>query len=66
MDQSLINLLMFTGGWGLLGSLLGLIYALFGRGGRPLRVEIATGVGFLVGASLGMLYGIMQSMLGRF
>jgi hypothetical protein len=51
---------------GVLGSLFGVFMALFGKHNEErLRVGNASGIGFLVGASIGALIGIFESMLGR-
>ena len=65
IDSGLVTLLMVAGAGGLTGSLVGLFVALFARRGSQLRVETATGIGFLVGASIGALVGIFEAMLGR-
>ena len=65
IDSDLVTLLMVAGAGGLAGSLIGLFVALFARRGSPLRVETTTGIGFLVGASIGALVGIFEVMLGR-
>lgn len=65
IDSSLVTVLLAAGACGLVGSLIGLLVALFARRGTPLRAETATGIGFLVGASIGVLVGIFQTMLGR-
>ena len=63
-ESSLLNLLVIGGAWGVVGSLVGLVTALFSRDKR-LTVGTAAGVGFLVGASLGALFGIFYAMLER-
>jgi hypothetical protein len=60
-----IKLFAIILGCGVVGSLLGLAYAVLGRGGKQLRVEIATGIGFLIGGAIGAMVGIYMSMLAR-
>jgi len=52
-------------GSGVLGSFVGFFLAFFGKGNTNLRVENTTGIGVLVGASIGTLIGIFSSMLDR-
>ena len=65
IDSDLVRILMAAGVCGLIGSIVGLLVAVFARRGTPLRVETTTGIGFLVGASIGVLVGIFEVMLGR-
>ena len=51
---------------GIVASLLGVLVALFGKKNEErLQVGNASGIGFLIGASIGALIGIFQSFLGR-
>ena len=65
MEDPLARLLILAAVCGVGGSLLGLLYSLFGKGEDRPRVEITTGVGFLIGASLGALFGIFAIMAGK-
>ena len=65
MTDAVYTIFMFGFGGGLLGSLLGLLYSLFGDAGKSLRVGNSTGLGFLFGASIGTVIGIFESMLDR-
>ena len=65
MTDALLTIFMFGGGGGVLGSLLGLLYSLVGKPGETLRVGNSTGLGFLLGASIGTVAGIFESMLHR-
>ena len=65
MDDPLAKLLLIAGVCGVGGAILGFLYSVLGKSDHRIRVEIATGVGFLVGASLGALFGIFAIMAGR-
>ena len=60
------KLFLVTAGCGLVGSLIGVVVALFGRrNAERMQVGNASGIGFLVGASVGAIYGIFGSLAGR-
>ena len=61
----LSKLFLVSVGCGAVGSILGLLFSLFGRTSKDTRAELTMGVGFLVGASMGALYGIFATMLDR-
>ena len=65
MDSGLMKVLMVAGASGMIGSIAGFFLAVFGKGNASLRVENTTGIGFLVGASIGTLIGIFSLMLDR-
>lgn len=66
MDD-LLKLFLFTGGLGIVGSLIGVMVAMFGKQNESrLRVSNASGIGFLAGASLGAVIGIFQSLMNQF
>ena len=62
MDANLLKVLMIAGIGGVLGSVGGFLVAVFGGGGTSMRVENTTGIGFLVGASMGALLGIFATI----
>ena len=50
----------------MVASFIGVLVALFGRSNdERLRVGNASGVGFLVGAAIGALAGIFETLIGR-
>ncbi len=63
MDPKLVKLFMIAGAGGVIGTLLGFLIAMFGAKDERIRVENATGIGFLVGASIGALIGVFATML---
>lgn len=65
MTDALLIIFMIGGAGGVLGSLLGLLYSLIGNPGQDLRVGNSMGLGFLLGASIGTVIGIFESMLDR-
>lgn len=63
----LAKLFLITGGFGVVGSLVALLPVFFGRNNEDrLSVGNATGVGFLIGASIGAIVGIFNSLMGQF
>jgi hypothetical protein len=65
MDDPLAKLLLISGVCGVGGAILGFLHSVLSKSEQRARVEIATGIGFLVGASLGALFGIFATMAGR-
>jgi hypothetical protein len=64
--NDLLRILILSAGCGIVASLLGALVAAFGKSNsESLRVGNASGIGFLVGASIGAMVGIFESMLGR-
>lgn len=64
--NNFVNVLICAGIFGIVASLIGVLVAVFGRRNeKRLQIGNASGIGFLVGASIGALVGIFQSMLGR-
>lgn len=65
IDSDLVKIIGILVGSGALGSLLALIPALFNRRGQSAKYGTAAGVGFLMGASIGGLFGMFAVLLGR-
>lgn len=64
--NDLLRILLLSGACGVVASLLAALVAAFGKSNsETLRVGNASGIGFLVGASIGALIGIFESMIGR-
>ncbi len=64
--DALMKLFLLSAVCGLAGSIFGILVARFGTSDDDrLRVGNASGIGFLVGASIGALIGIFESMIGR-
>jgi len=64
--NDLLNILLLSGGSGVIASLIGALVAVFGKSNEErLQVGNASGIGFLVGASIGALVGIFESLIGR-
>ena len=64
--DSLKTIFLLSGSFGVVGSILGALVARFGKNNdERLRVGNASGVGFLIGASMGALAGIFESMIDR-
>ena len=64
--NELLKILLLSAGCGVAGSLIGVLVAMFGKSNAEnLRVGNASGIGFLVGASIGALSGIFENMIGR-
>ena len=65
IDPDLAKMVGILVGSGAAGSALALIPTLFTRRGDKPAYGTAAGVGFLVGASIGGLFGIFAVLLGR-
>jgi hypothetical protein len=64
--NSFVSVLLWSGLCGVVASVVGAVVAVFGkRNEERLKVGNASGIGFLVGASVGALIGIFESFLGR-
>lgn len=64
--NDLLKTFLFSLGFGVVASLIGVLVALFGKSNEErLRVGNASGIGFLIGASIGALVGIFESLIGR-
>ncbi len=62
-----LTILLLSAGCGVAASLIGALVAAFGKSNADdLRVGNASGIGFLIGASIGALIGIFQSMIAVF
>lgn len=62
----MLTIFLLSGGCGLAASLIGALVAVFGKSNaEAMRVGNASGIGFLVGASIGALIGIFETMMGR-
>ena len=65
MDD-LLKVFLLSVGFGIVASLFGLVVVAIGkRNDERLQVGNATGIGFLVGASIGALVGIFTTLAGR-
>ena len=64
--NDVLTIFLLSAGCGVAASLLGVLVAVFGKSNsESLRVGNASGIGFLVGASIGALMGIFETMMGR-
>ena len=64
--DALLQIFLFAAAFGVVGSILGVLVARFGKDNdERLQVSNASGIGFLIGASLGALVGIFESLLDR-
>ncbi|NIP84181.1 MAG: hypothetical protein GTO03_00895 [Planctomycetales bacterium] len=65
MADPLAKLFVIATACGVGGAMLGLFASLVSRGQPRIRTELAVGIGFLVGVSLGALFGIFAIMADR-
>ena len=65
MDD-LLKVFFMAIGFGIVASLIGALVAIFGKSNDDrLQVGNASGVGFLVGSSVGAFIGIFETIIGR-
>ena len=64
MDPSVVSSFGVTFAAGIVGSIIGAVYG-YRSGDERLRVGNSSGIGFLLGASIGATVAVFQSMAGR-
>ena len=65
IDPKLVKLVMIIVGSGTMGSLMALLPVIFQRSEGSTGYGTTAGIGFLVGASLGGLFGVFAVLLGQ-
>ncbi len=65
IDPKLVKIVMIIVGSGTMGSLIALLPLIFQRSEGRTGYGTTAGIGFLVGASLGGLFGIFAVLLGQ-
>ena len=65
IDPKLVKIVVILVASGAVGSLIALIPLLFKKSDGPSGYGTTAGVGFLIGASLGGLFGIFAVLLGQ-
>ncbi len=65
IDPKIIKIILILVGSGTVGSLLAILPVLFGKNKQNVGYGTTAGVGFLIGASLGGLFGIFAVLLGQ-
>jgi hypothetical protein len=65
IDPQLVKIFLIVVGSGSIGSLIAMIPVVFQRSDASTSYGTTAGIGFLVGASLGGLFGVFAVLLGQ-